>query len=116
MFGVFSDAGLRVAAKLDYTDRFTATEAGSPIGGKASYPLAALFAVDNTCRSAFGFTPTGYEKRVCPKIIQSVAKDKGGGGNSASGCQEPPGGCPADAPNWWPDPHCACSTTPYNGQ
>jgi serine/threonine protein kinase len=115
MFGAMADAGLKDPSQLDYTDRFTAAVAGSPVGGKANYPLASLFAVDNTCRSAFGFAPTGYEKRICPRVIQPVVKDKGGGGNSPSGCQEPPGGCPADAPNWWPDPHCACSATPYNG-
>jgi hypothetical protein len=115
MFGVMSDAGLRNVTRLEYVDRFTALEAGSPVRDNANYPLALLFAVDNTCRSVFGFTPTGYEKRICPKIIQSVVKDKGGGGNSASGCQPPGDSCDPGF-YWWPDPHCACSATPYNGQ
>ena len=116
MFGVFSDAGLKDVTQMDYTDRFTAKEAGSSVRSNPNYPLKALFAIDTTCRGAFGFSSTGYEPRICPEIILPVAggdteknKDK-----PVMGCQPPPGGCPADAPNWWPDPHCACSATPYN--
>ena len=115
MFGVLSDAGLVDVTQMDYTDRFTSAEAGSPVRSNKYYPLQSLYAVDTTCRSTMGFVSTGYEPRVCPAIILPVAGGSGSGGNSApSGCQPPPGGCPSDAPNWWPDPHCACSYTPYN--
>jgi serine/threonine protein kinase len=112
MYGVLSDASLKDVTKLDYVDRFTPQEAGSPIRGNGNYPLASLFAVDNTCRSAFGFSPTGYESRLCPRIVLPAA---GGGGDDtgASGCQPPGGSCDPGF-YWWPDPHCACSSTPYN--
>lgn len=113
MFGVLSDAGLQDVSQLEYVDRFTPEEAGSPVRGKTNYPLASLYAVDNTCRSAFGFASTGYEKRICPRIIQPAAGGGDGGGEAASGCQEPAGGC-GEGFYWWPDPHCACSATPYN--
>lgn len=100
MFGVMADAGLKDPTKMDYTDRFTTADAGSPVREKSNYPLNELYVVDNTCRGAFGFSPTGYEKRLCSKIIQPVV----GGGEGGAGFY------------WWPDPHCACSTTPYNGQ
>jgi len=67
MLGVISDAGLKDVAKLDYVDRFTEAEAGSPVKDKQYYPLKALFAVDNTCREAFGFKPTGDESQLCPR-------------------------------------------------
>jgi len=121
MYNVLSDAGLKDMTKMDYTDRFTAAVAGSPVRSNEYYPLKSLYAVDTTCRSAFGFTSTGYELRVCPTVIVPVAGESGSGGSGKNsqpaGCQEPPGGCAAldpGAPYWWPDPHCACSATPYN--
>jgi serine/threonine protein kinase len=114
MFGVLSDAGLKDVTQLDYVDRFTSQEAGSPIRGKENYPLRSLYATDNTCRSPFGFSPTEYEKRLCPKIIIPAAGDNGNNDSGVSGCQPPPGGC-GEGFYWWPDPHCACSATPYNG-
>jgi hypothetical protein len=67
MMGTFADAGLKDPAKFDYNDRFTEEEAGSPEKSEALYPLKALYKVDNTCREAFGFNPTGDEPQLCPK-------------------------------------------------
>jgi hypothetical protein len=66
MFGVFADAGLKDVSMLDYVDRFTEDEAGSPIRNKAQYPLKSLHSFDNTCREAIGFKASGYEPMVCP--------------------------------------------------
>jgi hypothetical protein len=66
MYGVLADAGLKDTGKLDYVDRFTEEQAGSPVRDKKYYPLKDLFAVDNTCRAAFGFAPTGFEPMLCP--------------------------------------------------
>ena len=67
MFGVIADAGLKEIADLDYVDRFTETDAGSPIKGDADYPLKALYGVDNTCRTAQGFEGNWEEPQRCPK-------------------------------------------------
>jgi len=67
MMGALADAGLKDPGKLDYNDRFTEIEAGSPEKNETYYPLKALYAIDNTCREAFGFNPTGYEPQLCPK-------------------------------------------------
>jgi hypothetical protein len=67
MYGVIADGGLKDVAQLDYVDRFTEAEAGSPVKDKKYYPLGALYAVDNTCREVFGFTPNGYEPMLCPR-------------------------------------------------
>jgi len=66
MLGVLADAGLKDPTKLDYVDRFTLAEAGSPVKENMYYPLKALFAVDNTCREAYGFEPTRYDPQICP--------------------------------------------------
>ncbi len=51
---------------FDYNDHFTQAEAGSPLVGNPYYPLKALYEVDNTCRWAVGFIPTGNEPGICP--------------------------------------------------
>ncbi len=66
MFGVLADAGPRSIADLDYVDRFTEAEAGSPVRGDKNYPLKALYGVDNTCWQAQGFEGTGEEPKRCP--------------------------------------------------
>jgi hypothetical protein len=114
MIGVLADAGLKDAGKLDYIDRFTEAEAGSSVRDKQYYPLGMLYSVDNTCREAFGFSPTGDETGLCP-VQQSEGPHDNNNNNPTqpTGCQPPGGSCQAGY-YWWPDPHCACSTTPYN--
>ncbi len=66
MWGAWADAGLKDPSKFNYNDRFTLAQAGSPIRGDPNYPIKAIYAMDNTCRAAFGFKPTGYEPLLCP--------------------------------------------------
>lgn len=68
MYGVLADGGPRSVADLDYVDRFTEEEAGSPVRGQPNYPLKALYGVDNVCREAFGFTGTQQEPQRCSPI------------------------------------------------
>lgn len=126
MAGVMADAGLRDVSQRDYVDRFTESEAGSPVRSKQYYPLNALHSVDNTCREAFGFVPSGYEPMICPS---NVAPAPGGGGSSGGGSGGSSGPSPTqptscvgigpsdcagtDSPFFWPYPHCACSSTPF---
>ncbi|MFZ5911303.1 MAG: SUMF1/EgtB/PvdO family nonheme iron enzyme [Chloroflexota bacterium] len=69
MFGVIADGGLKEIGDLDYVDRFTESEAGSPISDNdnPNYPLKALYAVDNTCWTAQGFEGNWEEPKRCPK-------------------------------------------------
>jgi hypothetical protein len=54
-------------AWFDYNDHFTVAEAGSSLSELTQYyPLKAFAEVDNTCRWAVGFTPTGSELGICP--------------------------------------------------
>ncbi|MFZ5878183.1 MAG: hypothetical protein ACOY0R_02320 [Chloroflexota bacterium] len=67
MYGVRADAGLRDITELDYVDRYTEEEAGSPQAEEKLYPLKAIYAVDNTCRDAYGFVGNYEEPQRCPK-------------------------------------------------
>jgi hypothetical protein len=61
-----ADSGVRRPDWFDYNDHFTQSEAGSPLPIQSDfYPLKALFGLDNTCRDAYGFTPTGAEMNLC---------------------------------------------------
>lgn len=66
MWSAWADEGLRAPDYFDYNDRFTAERAGSPYPGSPLYPIKALDLVDNTCRSYYGFTPSGNELGLCP--------------------------------------------------
>ncbi len=65
MWNGWADDGVIEPARFDYDDAFTPAEAGSPYSGVADYPIKSLFLVDNTCRLAYGFTPTGLEIGGC---------------------------------------------------
>ena len=61
-----ADAGVRNPKWFDYNDHFTQADAGSPYPVQTTlYPLKELYALDNTCRDAYGFTPTGTEAGLC---------------------------------------------------
>jgi hypothetical protein len=65
LWGVWSDEGPKTPAWFDYNDHFTLAEAGSPVKNSSQYPLKALYSVDNTCRFAYGFTPTTQYPGMC---------------------------------------------------
>lgn len=104
MLGTLADAGLKDVGMLDYVDRFTEAEAGSPVKEKVYYPLKALFAVDNACREAFGFAASGFEPQLCPRA-EPTPKPRS---TQPSGCQPPPEGCGSNS-YWYPEPFCLCS-------
>lgn len=121
MFGVLTDAGLKDPGRMDYVDYFTEAQAGSPVRDNQYYPLKDLYLLDTTCHAAFGFAATGYEPKICPRIIpvgQSTSPAGGYDGQATpppmTGCPTPMGGsCSGDAPFFWPYPHCACSSQPF---
>lgn len=109
MFGVLADSGLTDPGKLDYVDRMTLTEAGSPVRDNSNYPLKALYAVDNTCRSAFGFGSIGNEPQSCPVDVRKGPRPHETG-------EPPPGGCPNTCgmhQTQKPYPDCSCEDELY---
>lgn len=117
-YGVMADAGLKDFARLDYVDSFSEEQAGSPVRNSQYYPLKELYAVDNTCYQAVGFTPTGYEPKVCPVIVQPQIAQPGDPAPGATPgfifipvdfCtligRPNPGNCPY---GWAGYPNCVC--------
>ncbi len=61
----WADAGLRQPGQMTYHDAYTRRAAGAPYARDPDFPIRAIARVDNTCRAAFGFTPTGLEPCLC---------------------------------------------------
>jgi hypothetical protein len=107
MLGTLADAGLKDPKQLDYVDRFTLPEAGSPVRDNSNYPLKALYLVDNTCRAAFGFKASGGEPQLCPNIVPEAP---GKPGPTVVGpCQ--PQSCGSGS-TWEGEPVCGCVQVP----
>jgi hypothetical protein len=110
MLGTLADAGLKDPKQLDYVDRFTLPDAGSPVRDNKYYPLRALYLFDNACREAFGFNPTGYEPQLCPRIeLEATRKPKVP--TVVGPCQPPPNGCGSHSV-WLGEPLCTCVEVP----
>ena len=110
MLGTLADAGLKDPKQLDYVDRFTLPDAGSPVRDNKYYPLRALYLVDNACREAFGFSATGYEPQLCPRA-EPEATRKPRVPTVVGPCQPPPGGCGTHS-MWLGEPQCTCVEVP----
>ena len=66
LWGVWTDGGVKQPGWFDYNDHLSSDQAGSSLVElTALYPLKELFALDNTCRIPYGFTPMGGEPGMC---------------------------------------------------
>jgi hypothetical protein len=72
-------------AMFDYNDHMTHILAGDPNPAVQLYPIKGLSEIDNTCRLAIGFVPTGKEPGTCSVVII-----KHNGSGSAPGVPPPP--------------------------
>ncbi|GAB1471171.1 hypothetical protein MASR2M66_20490 [Chloroflexota bacterium] len=110
-YSVMADAGLQDVARMDYVDYFTEAQAGSSVRSNVNYPLKELFAVDNTCYQAMGFTPTGFEPKICSDIVQPQNVSEPGQPPSST-CADP-GNCTSYGYGWYFDPlSCSCTHPP----
>jgi len=91
------------SALFDHNDHFTHEEAGAADKGlEYFYPIKQLSELDNSCRMAVGFQPTGHEPGLCP--LPGAAPEEG--------CKGPPiNGCGA-YPNFWNPANCSCDQYP----
>ncbi len=65
LWNVWADDGIKDPSRFDYNDVFTKKEAGSPYKWDPEYPPKSIWAVDNTCRAPYGFTPSGNVPGGC---------------------------------------------------
>ena len=91
-------------ALFDYSDHFTHEQAGAsdpelPI----FYPIKSVYELDNSCRMAVGFQPTGSEPGLCQVLVPVVEP------GSTPGCQLNDAVCAAMGPGYYFDaPSCSC--------
>lgn len=90
LWSAWTDGGLKDPGLFDINDHFTFEEAGSPNTGNYRYPVKAVSEMDSTCRSWYGYIPSGKEPGLCttgesadddPNLGYCVYK------LSAAGCQ-----------------------------
>ena len=98
LIGMWAGTILLDPLLYDHNDHFTHEEAGAADRGlPIFYPINFVYELDNACRMAVGFSPTGNEPGLCKTIIP----------NDGSGdCKPPPGGCLL--PSVWSADLCAC--------
>ncbi|MCJ7718050.1 MAG: hypothetical protein MUO54_16225 [Anaerolineales bacterium] len=65
LWSAWADEGLRDPALYDFNDHFTFVDAGSPNKENYRYPLKAVALIDSTCRSWYGYVPSGEEPGLC---------------------------------------------------
>ena len=65
LWGAWTEEMVIQPGWLDYNDKFLPEEAGSPEINSSLYPIKQVAMMDNTCRWAVGFTPSGSEPGVC---------------------------------------------------
>jgi hypothetical protein len=67
--GAWAGSEMLDPALFDMNDHMTHMQAGSPLPDLFVYPLKELAEIDNTCRIAIGFVPTGSEPGLCQTFI-----------------------------------------------
>ncbi len=83
-------------ALFDLNDHFTHEQAGAALVElEYFYPIKQLSELDNTCRMAVGFVPTGNEFGLCSSTEPGA-------------CKPPPGGCTQSGYKW-NSKLCCCS-------
>lgn len=67
MVDMWTGHGTLNPALFDYSDHFTHDQAGAADPGFPTfYPIKSVYELDNSCRMAVGFQPTGSEPGICP--------------------------------------------------
>lgn len=85
LIGMWAGTTLLDPANFDINDKFTHEQAGAADAGlQIYYPIKAVSEIDNSCRMAVGFQPTGKEPGLCAQLIPFV---NGVGPTPPAGCQ-----------------------------
>ena len=65
LWSAWSNDGLLDTSQFDFNDHITFDDAGSPNKSNYRYPVKAVALVDSTCRSWYGYIPSGFEPGLC---------------------------------------------------
>jgi hypothetical protein len=70
LINMWAGTSLLDPALFDINDHFTHEQAGAADPGlEIYYPIKAVFEIDNSCRMAVGFKPTGQEPGLCEVFV-----------------------------------------------
>lgn len=70
LINMWAGTSLLNPALFDLNDHFTHEQAGAADKGLQNYyPIKEVFEIDNSCRMAVGFQPTGNEPGICESLI-----------------------------------------------
>jgi hypothetical protein len=88
LINMWAGTALLDPALFDLNDRFSHTDAGAADAGlEYYYPIKAVSEIDNSCRMAVGFQPTGVEPGLCDIFIPQKVNDPPSPSSSPQGCQ-----------------------------
>jgi hypothetical protein len=115
LIDMWAGSSLLEPSLFDYSDHFTHEEAGAAdTGFPVFYPIKAVYEIDNTCRMAVGFTPTGNEPGICRSITpvqisnEQNGEDNGGSSGPTSTCPGYWGGTCESMGMTWDPINCGC--------
>jgi hypothetical protein len=93
LIGMWAGSASLDAVLFDVNDHYTHEQAGAADRGyEVYYPIKAVAELDNSCRMAVGFVPTGQEPGLC-KLLSPESE----------------GGCPPCPEGWYQiPPSCTC--------
>ncbi|MBI3168820.1 MAG: hypothetical protein HYZ22_10100 [Chloroflexi bacterium] len=82
-------------AMFDYSDHYTHEQAGAADPGfPLFYPIKSIYELDNSCRIAVGFQPTGSEPGLClVSVAPATGPEAVPGSGAGPSCVEYGGGC-----------------------
>ena len=104
LINMWAGTSLLDPALFDLNDHFTHEQAGAADPGyEYFYPIKEVAEIDNSCRMAVGFEPTGKEPGLCEVFIPHVP------GAPPAGCQLNDASCSSQGGGWYFDaPSCSC--------
>jgi hypothetical protein len=107
LIGMWAGTSLLDPALFDLNDHFSHEQAGAADPGfDIFYPIKQISEIDNSCRMAVGFEPTGLEPGLCEVLIP-VGAPGVPGIPGPTVCAQPPG-CSGCGYTWDPST-CTCS-------
>lgn len=104
LINMWAGTALINPAIFDINDHFSHEQAGAADAGlEVFYPIKDVSEIDNSCKMAVGFQPTGEEPGLCEVFIPNT-------GDAPVGCQLNNAICSAMGPGYYFDePTCSCN-------